>query len=226
MFPPDIASFSRMEQLQLVWLGGVAMSGCMFACTQGLMLLSTCAIAAYYNDTPPKHGAWCHYVMICFAAFILVGAVGQFCFGVLIRQHVGPEALHPPLVVFSNVVVYPNIALVTGLLLINFFFLLCGTIFSVSFSENFSVFLPIINVSAVFLLAWFLSAYVMTNIGLAGSVFAGASAIVTMLSTVMVLAPVFVFNELHRMIRNGRKRGSAGEVGASLVSPRGQDEES
>lgn len=58
-------------------------------------------------------------------------------------------------------------------------------------------------------LAWFLSAYVLTNMGLGGSGFAGSAAIVTVLTTVATLTPIFVFNEIYRIISIGEKNHEA-----------------
>lgn len=214
LFPQDASCFSREEELQLVWLGGIAMSGCLFSCTQGLMLICTHAIAAYHTRTLPKCEPWCGYVMVTFTVFIFVGAVGQLGFGILVRTKLGSEALTPPIIVFSNVVTYPNISLFTGILLLIYFVLLCGVL-SITITSYVggagdvmgccspSFQLHVVNSFAVILILWFVSAFVMTNIGYGGSLLAGTSAIVTLLTTVMVLAPVFVFNEMQRIIRKG-----------------------
>jgi hypothetical protein len=197
------------------------MSACLSACAQGLQCFITVAILCHQANNPLQKGSWCNYILATFSVFILagtylrfkffvhysnftfiyVGAIGELSFGGIIRAELDVSAVTPvPLVVMSNIIGYPNIPLVTGIHLFLYFFLLIGAML-----WDHHLFLPLINGSAVLLLAWFLSAYIMTNIGINGPMFAGTGAIVTSLTALTAMAPALVYNEIYRIVDLGEK---------------------
>ena len=130
--------------------------------------------------------------------FVLIGNIGEVLFSSIARSKLGPSSQENSLLlVTSNVVTYSNIPLVTEILLLTFAFLVAVPMM---YGDPY---LSLVNGYAVILSAWFMTAYVITNIGLAGPSFSATSAIVTALSTVATVAPVFVFNEVLGIIRAG-----------------------
>jgi hypothetical protein len=134
--------------------------------------------------------------LIVFSIVILIGGVGTLILGSLVHKESGVHIVggrasgdvyeYPP-----NVVKYANLTITSGVLLI------CYSLLGLATASSKSLYNVMVT-SAVFLWLWLITAHVMTQMGLAGSSYAGSASVVASLATATVIAPSYFAYSLHQ----------------------------